>query len=427
MIEINKIAQANSDANYTLADNSHSVLSVLSREFSALCQAQVSLLIHSFNVTWVGIYLTEDGSKENRSSTELIPAYFYPHTDFNMSFSSQQENQVLLLLNEHYQGSEKKALPQYLESSINLHEQLVVPLLYEDIFMGLLVIRRNEGIWNDIELTQIENIANSLAIACSLEKEKNWYQKRLQELKQVRNFTDNKIDNLIHQLRNPLTALRTFAKLLLKRILPEDGNNKIVDNILRESSRLQDLLEQFERENHTDEEILELEGIAEIKNNFLLPGNGEQKGDVIEIVKGLLEGAIAIAEDKNIKIQGQLPEHPLLVKGNPQAIREVVSNIIDNAIKYTPEAGQIEIQLKEQGQNLGIEIADNGYGIPPADQQRIFERNYRGVQELGKISGTGLGLAIAKELVEQMGGEIELISPNEKDGTTFIIWLKLVQ
>ena len=85
---------------------------------------------------------------------------------------------------------------------------------------------------------------------------------------------------------------------------------------------------------------------------------------------------------------------------------------------------------KEQGHFQGIAIGDNGLGIPPEDLDRIFERHYRGVQSSSEIPGTGLGLAIAKDLIEQMQGEIQVFSPalfgaglTNKLGSTFIVWL----
>lgn len=417
MTGIKKIAKTRFRKNDTLMDNSH----VVSNEFVALCEAQVTLLTQGFKASGVGVYLTEIDMEEEQASTNLIPAYFYPQSYPNLPFLSEQENQVLLLLNEQSQGTQAISLPSDLEKRISLDNQIVMPLLYEDDFMGLLVVRRNEKDWNEVELTQIEAIATSLAIARFLERSNSWYQQRLEELEDLRTFQTNKIDDLLHQLRNPITALRTFAKLLLKRILPEDTNNKIIHNILREGDRLQDLLLQFEQEE-TDHNVIKLEGCKIHQNNFLLPAKSSTKTDLIAVVNTLLESAIAIAGEKEITVEVNLPQNPVLVQGNSQAIREVITNLLDNAVKYTPNGGQVKIELLQKEQYQGIKIIDSGCGIPIEDQEHIFERNYRGVQQLGKIPGTGLGLSIAKELVEQMQGKIELISPNELNGTTFVVW-----
>jgi len=125
-----------------------------------------------------------------------------------------------------------------------------------------------------------------------------------------------------------------------------------------------------------------------------------------------------------------------LVRVNIKALQEVLSNIIDNALKYTPQGGKIYIQAGQEKLNFqGIAISDNGPGIPQEDLVHLGERHYRGVQAQTEIPGTGLGLAIAKQLIEQMQGEIEIFSPaiNSKltspntPGTTFIIWLPMSQ
>jgi signal transduction histidine kinase len=167
------------------------------------------------------------------------------------------------------------------------------------------------------------------------------------------------------------------------------------------------------------------------------------------------------------------------VRGNTKGLREVLSNLIDNALKYTPQEGQIQIQAgvfvrTPEGKVLGrdesvpqtinsvaqttnidalqpqrrlaILISDTGPGIPSQDLEHLFERHYRGVQAATAIPGTGLGLAIAKQLIEQMQGEIAVYSPGQpawakkslesevgqaqdkpEQGTTFVVWLSIAQ
>ena len=155
---------------------------------------------------------------------------------------------------------------------------------------------------------------------------------------------------------------------------------------------------------------------------------------VADVLEPLLVSAKAIALERRLLLSAEIAPNLPLVHANTKALREVLSNIIDNALKYTPIAGKILIQTGQEKPHFqGIIINDNGPGIPNKDLVHLGERHYRGVQAQTSIPGTGLGLAIAKQLVEQMHGEIEVHSPalfsqitsSNSPGTTFIIWLPL--
>ena len=154
-----------------------------------------------------------------------------------------------------------------------------------------------------------------------------------------------------------------------------------------------------------------------------------------EILEPLLLSQQAIAQERQIQLTATVPPDLPPVRANASALREVLSNLIDNALKYTPSGGTVSVKaglsrIADAKFWQGIAIEDTGYGIPESDGEHIFERHYRGVQAAGKIAGSGLGLAIVKDLVERMQGEIILISPNnlggKLPGTTFTVWLPLL-
>jgi signal transduction histidine kinase len=148
---------------------------------------------------------------------------------------------------------------------------------------------------------------------------------------------------------------------------------------------------------------------------------------VEEILEPLVSSGQAIAQDRQITLTSHIPKSLPPVQGNSKALREVFSNLIDNALKYTPEGGRVSISTQLFPATLEISIADTGCGIPREDREHLFERHYRGVQAQGEIPGTGLGLAIAKELIEQMGGTIKVIGPPSDEthlpGTVFTVSL----
>ncbi|WP_371357189.1 sensor histidine kinase, partial [Hydrocoleum sp. CS-953] len=286
--------------------------------------------------------------------------------------------------------------------------------------------------------------------------------------------------NILHQLKSPLTALRTFGKLLLKRFLPEDKNWNIANSILRESDRLRELIEQIDKTVDVGEEILSIpaeseylqsttknEDIEEIIDAHqeanqktlplrLLPGaNFLESVSVQQVLDPLLVSAKAIADESNIDLQVDVPKNLPIVQANYKALREVLSNIIDNALKYTPKEGNIYIKLatlspqpnhpqsinSETETMLAIAISDTGYGIPSQDLEHLFERNYRGEKAKTNIPGTGLGLVIARNLIDEMQGKIQVYSPVDTQwlpsylkeqylvinrGTTVVLWLRIL-
>jgi signal transduction histidine kinase len=304
-------------------------------------------------------------------------------------------------------------------------QPMVFPLLdeREGEVIGLLVSERRDQPWNQKELGHIEKIVRTLALACQLDRQQHRWQQQAGSQEQLRQQQQNRLDDLLHQLRNPLTALRTFSKLVLKRLLEFE-----TDLAARSA----------ESPIVTLEATPALLPAAPPSSLSCLPAMPLklESVSVAEILQPLLLSQQEIARERQIAFTAEIPDSLPPVRANASALREVLNNLIDNALKYTPagEAVSVKLGLTRTTANecwQGIAIADTGYGIPESDRQRIFERHYRGVQAAGNIAGTGLGLAIVKDLVERMQGEITVESPNglaarqELLGTTFTLWLPL--
>lgn len=455
------------------------MLTPASSEFVALCRSQIRLLTEGLGAALSIVYLTEELTE--LADTQLVPIAAYP--DAVMQWG--EERILTLLFGGRPEEIEQRLLPQpsgdrpipvasdeatllpwqAAERALTRQQQVVLPLVHENMVMGLLVTARADRAWNEAEQQQIEQIAHTLAIGCVLDQRSQWVTQDLRQMRQLRDQKQDVFDTLLHQFRNPLTALRTFGKLLIKRLRPGDANYSVAEGIVRESDRLQELLQQFDAalDWGTEAPLLNAASetpptvdvpgktrtqpaLASSETSLLLPEANWVTGALLHIEPHLIEtvlaplltSAEAIAQDRQLHLQTIVPNGlpPVLI--DPKALREVLNNLIDNALKYTPAGGQVYIAVQPQAKQQAIVIADTGPGIPPQDLEHLFERHYRGVQATTGIPGTGLGLAIARDLIRQMQGEIQIISPvkdmsgvpltgdSQHPGTVVIVWLSSV-
>lgn len=379
------------------------------RRFGALCETQLALLSQGLGALWSVVY----GWEQEGNVSQWVPLAHYPPQGEVLAWGEMEEVRRSLVPGD---------------------PRLVLPLMLGDRVVGVLVTVRPDRPWGVEEMGQIRLIAQTLAIAWGLEEERHWYGLHWQEERQDRWREQERLRDLLHQLRNPLTALHTFGKLLLKRLAGEERQRVLVERMLQQGDRLQGLLRHFEMED------IRADGVAESlpsspTSHFLLPSaigsEGLEADQVAAVLLPLLHTAQAIAAEKDIDLGWGGTWRSL--RCTAEGLTEVISNLLDNAVKYTPSGGRIAVRLDvTDGQRPGmggIAIADTGYGIPPQDQDRIFERHYRGIQAQGDIPGTGLGLGIGRDLVTAMGGEITVISPNGNSstypGSTFTLWLPL--
>ncbi len=427
-----------------------------SSEFVALCREQLTLLATGLGASLSVVYLTQELAEvpPHQGEAELIPVAVYPETavvglehqialpSVNRYLLSPSDEVISSQSNQAFYNQGQENNQEYLMDS----DQIVLPLIHDSVMMGLLVTSREDVAWKESERTQVENVAQSLAIACIMDRRRAWLTSQLHQHQIMQEKQLDLMDNLLHQFRNPLTALRTFGKLLTKRLLPKDANREVALSIVRESDRLKELLQKFDEAiDLTPEDLIpaklapknqvEVEATIEEHKPLLLLNGAEQEVvefNLNEVLQPLLISAKAIAQERSLELIIEFDNSSCLVRANSQALREVLSNILDNALKYTPAGGKILIEsIKDKANFLGIAISDNGLGIPQQDLEHLGERGYRGVKAETEIPGSGLGLAIAKQLIEQMQGEMEVFSPATRfaikflrtPGSTFIVRL----
>jgi signal transduction histidine kinase len=215
------------------------------------------------------------------------------------------------------------------------------------------------------------------------------------------------LDNVAHDLKTPLTSLRGTAELALTQLdqLPGAGRDALADCVERADDVLRLLKALME--------------ISEAEAGMLRLNRSETD-------LGLLANAAAdlyseMADAKNIRLQVEASEAP--INGDPIRLRQAIANLIDNAIKYTPDGGRVEVKSVQRDGSAVLTVRDTGPGVPAAEQPRIWERLYRGDQSRSQ-SGLGLGLSLVRAIVEAHGGSTT-VQNSAEGGAVFEMRLPL--
>ncbi len=213
------------------------------------------------------------------------------------------------------------------------------------------------------------------------------------------------IAHLAHEFRTPLTAIEGYAENLLEEIPPELKSDLLI--ILKNARRLSKLLKDLQVLSR-----LELQGI---------PANDFEPVDLNEVIFTALETLFPKAAQKDVSLKFKPKDNLALITASFDDLLRALINLIENAVKFSPPGGTVEISLSQEKNYWVIGIKDQGPGIPDSMKERIFERFYRGKDH---PEGTGLGLAIAKHVIKAHGGTIKVESMVGK-GTTFYVFLPL--
>jgi len=214
------------------------------------------------------------------------------------------------------------------------------------------------------------------------------------------------VANVSHELRTPLTSIKGFVETLKDGAIDDPKiNRKFLSIIEKHTERLNNLIN----------DLLQLSQIEFKETKMEL-----QKTNLKELVEEVLFDLKGAIEQKEHKIVIDIPPDLDQVEADPERIKQVFINLLDNAIKFTPQNGNICIRAKAKGKYIQVEISDTGIGIPQEHQKRIFERFYRVDKARSrKLGGTGLGLSIVKHIIYAHGGEVGVESEPGKGSKFF--------
>lgn len=223
-----------------------------------------------------------------------------------------------------------------------------------------------------------------------------------------RNYVADYVQTLTHEVKSPLSAIRGAAELLQEPGMPPEQRQKFLANITRETQRIQELVDRMM-------ELTALEtrrSLEHVQNVDLAP---------------LLQECVAAAQDAAAprRVQVALDVHEdAAVEGDPFLLRRAVSNLLDNALDFSPEGGQVRVSLARGPRGARVDVQDQGPGIPEYAQEKVFEKFYSLARPHSRKKSTGLGLPFVREIASLHHGRIELANGVD-GGAVATLWLPL--
>ncbi|MBQ4058272.1 MAG: HAMP domain-containing histidine kinase [Lachnospiraceae bacterium] len=228
------------------------------------------------------------------------------------------------------------------------------------------------------------------------------------ELSKLDEYRKNFIANISHDFRSPLTSIKGYIEAMLDGTIPPEKYSRYLNIVLNEAKRLTKLTTS----------LLEL-------NDFDTYGPilKRQNFDVVDVIRETRNTLEGVSEKKKIDLQIKCPAEDTVVYADKMKIGQVIHNLLDNAIKFSPKEGKITVTIYDKNGKVFVSVKDQGPGIEKEKQKRVFDRFYKTDSSRGKDKqGTGLGLAITKEIIKAHGENIDLIS-TEGAGSEFVFSL----
>jgi signal transduction histidine kinase len=244
-----------------------------------------------------------------------------------------------------------------------------------------------------------------MAMATDLAERRRALEEQNTRLRESERLKSELVSIVSHEIRTPLASILGFTSVLLQRDVAEEDRRRFLEIIGTEARRLTSLLDEF-----LDVQRLE-GGPLELTRRDV---------DVSSLIR--TQVALFSAESDKHWLELRLPDDPLVIEGDAARLAQVFSNLISNAIKYSPAGGPVEVSGEQDNGIVRIRVRDEGFGIPPEAHERMFTKFFRGAAAARGIAGSGLGLALARTVVEAHGGSIGFES-TVGVGTTFLVEL----
>ncbi|MFN7899265.1 MAG: sensor histidine kinase [Synechococcaceae cyanobacterium] len=344
----------------------------LSERFQALLQHQLDQFADCSELRSLIVYSAQRG---DNGSLDLVPIGQWP-----------RDGRVL------------PAVDARSSLRVPAQERRWLPLRDGSVLLGALQVEGTGHTWSESFQGRLQAASLCLTEALRLDLERQALAERLERQQE-------RLRVMVHQLRNPLTALRTFAQLLRRRLGEEDGNRQLIEGLLTEERQLNRYIDALDAMGGG-----EALAAAPTGQPLLLPPllSGPEGRPLAEPLVPLLQRAAATAQlqRRDWHPPAQLPDW----WGDSGSVAEILANLLENAFRYSPAGSPIGLHLAPGRGSLQLTVWDGGPPIAAAERERIFERGARG-ERGAEMPGTGLGLALGRDLARQLGGELTLVVP----------------
>jgi signal transduction histidine kinase len=289
---------------------------------------------------------------------------------------------------------------------------LAIPLLREDKIIGGLVVRRKStGEFRPEVIELLKTFATQSALAIQNARLFREIEDKGRQIEAANRHKSEFLANMSHELRTPLNAIIGFSEVLLDPSLEVSKEEQLqfLADVLSSGKHLLGLIN----------EVLDLAKIEAGKMELQIEPALLQ--DVVEAVSNTMR---SLAVKKSLDLRAECDEQLTPFPMDGARVKQVLLNLVGNAIKFTPEGGKVWVRAGAMNGNVRVEVGDTGPGIAAEDQERIFQEFQQAGSDAGKPQGTGLGLALAKKFVEMHGGKIWVESEVGK-GSTFTFTLPI--
>jgi signal transduction histidine kinase/CHASE3 domain sensor protein len=299
-------------------------------------------------------------------------------------------------------------------AALGLQSAVVTPIGVGEEPIGAVCVARIDGdrAWRPVEVEIAESMASGVgrALHTSLLYEKET--RLVEKLRALDQAKSDFLSTVSHELRTPLTSIVGYIELLKDE---ETGpltppQLQMLDVVDRNANRLRALIE-------------DLLTLSRIESGAF--GSMKKPVDLHGLVASAADAIRPAAEAASVALEMRCPARPLVLEADGDQLDRVLMNLLSNAVKFTPEGGKVTVAAETRNGEAVLTVSDNGIGIPPAEQEKLFQRFFRASNATdAAIPGTGLGLTIVHTIVANHGGEMEVHS-EEGRGTTFTARLPL--